>query len=225
MINTLDVKRANGQSWLQALNMAFMPCYAKLEGKTYDFPEVQWYRDGVGYALKNNLIANCENGYFEPDGKTSRGVVINALWQLGGRKTVTAEENFADVSADSKYFKAVYWANESGIAGGYTDGFFGVEDSLTREQMMTLLWRYAKHQGYDVSVGEETNILSYDDAFEISEYAIPAMQWACGSGVLTGQNTAGGMALNPSGTTTRAQLSVVLLRFDQWVKQTQVLPQ
>jgi hypothetical protein len=176
-------------------------------------------------SCKNNLIANCENGYFEPDGKTSRGVAINALWQLGGRKTVTAEENFADVSADSKYFKAVCWANESGIAGGYTDGFFGVEDSLTREQMMTLLWRYAKHQGYDVSVGEETNILSYDDAFEISEYAIPAMQWACGSGVLTGQNTAGGMALNPSGTTTRAQLSVVLLRFDQWVKQTQVLPQ
>jgi hypothetical protein len=225
MINTLDVKRANGQSWLQALNMAFMPCYAKLEGKTYDFPEVEWYRAGVGYALKNGLIANYETGYFGPNDAADRGVAINALWQLGGRKKVTAEENFADVSADSKYFKAVCWANESGIAGGYTDGFFGVEDSLTREQMVTLLWRYAKHQGYDVSVGEETNILSYDDAFEISEYAIPAMQWACGSGVLTGQNTAGGMALNPSGTTTRAQLSVVLLRFDQWVKQTQVLPQ
>ena len=178
MINTLDVKRANGQSWLQALNMAFMPCYAKLEGKTYDFPEVQWYRDGVGYVLKNGLIANYENGYFEPNGKTSRGVAINALWQLDGKKTVTAEEKFADVSTDNKYFNAVRWADENGIASGYTDEFFGVEDALTREQMVTILWRYAKYKGYDVSIGENTNILSYGDAFEISEYAIPAMQWA-----------------------------------------------
>ena len=225
MINTLDVKRANGQSWLQALNMAFMPCYAKLEGKTYDFPEVQWYRDGVGYVLKNGLIANYENGYFEPNGKTSRGVAINALWQLDGKKTVTAEEKFADVSTDNKYFNAVRWADENGIASGYTDEFFGVEDDLTREQMVTILWRYAKYKGYDVSVGENTNILSYGDAFEISEYAIPAMQWACGSGVLAGQSSAGGMVLNPADNTTRAQLSVVLMRFDQWVKQTQALPQ
>ena len=225
MINTLDVKRANGQSWLQALNMAFMPCYAKLEGKTYDFPEVQWYRDGVGYVLKNGLIANYENGYFEPNGKTSRGVAINALWQLDGKKTVTAEEKFADVSTDNKYFNAVRWADENGIASGYTDEFFGVEDDLTREQMVTILWRYAKYKGYDVSVGENTNILSYGDAFEISEYAIPAMQWACGSGVLAGQSSAGGMVLNPADNTTRAQLSVVLMRFDQWVTQTRVLPQ
>ena len=225
MINTLDVKRANGQSWLQALNMAFMPCYAKLEGKTYDFPEVQWYRDGVGYVLKNGLIANYENGYFEPNGKTSRGVAINALWQLDGKKTVTAEEKFADVSTDNKYFNAVRWADENGIASGYTDEFFGVEDALTREQMVTILWRYAKYKGYDVSVGENTNILSYGDAFEISEYAIPAMQWACGSGVLAGQSSAGGMVLNPADNTTRAQLSVVLMRFDQWVTQTRVLPQ
>ena len=225
MINTLDVKRANGQSWLQALNMAFMPCYAKLEGKTYDFPEVQWYRGGVGYVLKNGLIANYENGYFEPNGKTSRGVAINALWQLDGKKTVTAEEKFADVSTDNKYFNAVRWADENGIASGYTDEFFGVEDALTREQMVTILWRYAKYKGYDVSVGENTNILSYGDAFEISEYAIPAMQWACGSGVLAGQSSAGGMVLNPADNTTRAQLSVVLMRFDQWVTQTRVLPQ
>lgn len=225
MINTLDVKRANGQSWLQALNMAFMPCYAKLEGKTYDFPEVQWYRDGVGYVLKNGLIANYENGYFEPNGKTSRGVAINALWQLDGKKTVTAEEKFADVSTDNKYFNAVRWADENGIASGYTDEFFGVEDALTREQMVTILWRYAKYKGYDVSIGENTNILSYGDAFEISEYAIPAMQWACGSGVLAGQSSAGGMVLNPADNTTRAQLSVVLMRFDQWVTQTRVLPQ
>ena len=112
-----------------------------------------------------------------------------------------------------------------GIACGYGNGKFGPEDTLTREQMVTILWRYAQYKGYDVSVGEDTNILSYGDAFEISEYAIPAMQWACGSGVLAGQRSAGGMALNPADHTTRAELAAVLMRFDQWVKQTQVLPQ
>ena len=92
--------------------------------------------------------------------------------------------------------------------------------------MVTILWRYAKYKGYDVSIGENTNILSYDDAFEISEYAVPAMQWACGAGVLAGEKTAnGGVELHPQNRTTRAQLSVVLMRFDQWVKQAQVSPQ
>ena len=225
MINTLDVKRANGQSWLQALNMAFMPCYAKLEGKTYDFPEVQWYRDGVGYVLKNSLITNYENGYFGPNDLASREVAVNALWRLAGRPEPTVTGEFIDVSAEQHNVYAICWADENGIAYGYGYGAFGPEDTLSREQMVTILWRYAKYKGYDVSVGENTNILSYDDAFDISEYAIPAMQWACGSGVLTGQRSAGGMALNPADHTTRAELSAVLMRFDQWVKQTQVLPQ
>ena len=91
--------------------------------------------------------------------------------------------------------------------------------------MVTLLWRYAKYKGYDVSVGEDTNILSYDDAFEISEYAVSAMQWACGSGILVGSSSADGtgIVLNPESSITRAQLSVVLMRFDEWVKQASVL--
>ena len=118
-----------------------------------------------------------------------------------------------------------YWADANGIAGGYGDGRFGPEDTLTREQMVAMLWRYAKYKGYDVSIGEDTNILSYGDALDISEYAVSAMQWACGSGILSGQRSAEGTVLNPTGNTTRAQLSVVLMKFDQWVKQTQVLPQ
>ena len=224
MINTLDVKRANGQSWLQALNMAFMPCYAKLEGKTYDFPEVQWYRDGVGYVLKNSLIDNDETGYFGPNDLASREVAVNALWRLDGRPEAADTETFSDVSAEQHYMDAIFWANENGVACGYGNGTFGPEDTLTCEQMVTILWRYAQHKGCDVSAGEDTNILSYDDAFEISEYAIPAMQWACGSGLLIGEKTAnGGMDLNPQSETTRAQLSMMLMRFDAWMKQANTL--
>ena len=227
MINTLDTKRANGQSWLQALNMAFMPCYANLEGKTYDFPEVQWYRDGVGYALKNSLIANYENVYFGPYDFATRDVAANALWRLAGRPEPTVTDRFVDISADQHNVSAIYWADENGIANGYGHGEFGPAHALTREQMVTVLWRYAKYKGYDVSVGEDTNILSYDDAFKISEYAIPAMQWACGSGILVGGSSTdgNGMVLTPKAMITRAQLSVVLMRFNDWMKQAQVVQQ
>ena len=68
--------------------------------------------------------------------------------------------------------------------GGYGNGAFGTDDPITREQFAVMLYRFAQKQGYDVSVGENTNILSYTDAFDVAEYAIPAMQWACGAGIL-----------------------------------------
>ena len=224
IINTMDTKRANGQTWLQALNMAFMPCYATLEGKTYDFPEVQWYRDGVGYVLKNSLIANYANGYFGIDDAASRETAVNALWRMDGRPTVTATEVFGDVSAEKHAISAISWANANGIVGGYGNKAFGPEDEITREQIVTMFWRYAKYLGYDVSVGEDTNILSYCDAFDISAYSIPAVQWACGAGVLIGEKTDCGMALQPQSSATRAQLSVMLMRFNNWLKQAKYAP-
>ena len=216
MINTLDVKRANGQTWLQALNMAFMPCYAKLEGKVYDFPEVQWYRAGVAYVLKNGLIANYETGNFGPNDVASRETLVNALWKLEGRPEATSKSSFADVT-ETNYTHAINWAAEVGIVSGYSSTAFGPENPLTREQMVTILWNYAKYKGCDVSVGEETNILSYEDVFDLSDYAIPAMQWACGAGLLRDSDKE--MRLNPTNGASRAQVSVALLQFDTWTKQ------
>ena len=225
ILNTLDIKRANGQTWIGALNMAFMPCFAELEGKTYDFPEVRWYRDGIGYALKNNLIANYANGYFGPADAASRDVAINALWRLVGRPQAEAAAQFSDVDAEKHHTSAINWANNIGIVSGYGNGQFGPEDVLTREQMVTILWRYARYQGYDVSDGEDTNILSYSDAFAISEFAVPAMQWACGSGLLLGETAENGdMALHPQEPATRGQLATVLMRFDAWLKQATYAP-
>ena len=96
---------------------------------------------------------------------------------------------------------------------GYADGRFRPNDAVTREQMAAILYRYAQHKGYDVSAGKDTNILSFDDAFAVSEYAIPAMQWACGSGMVHGIARDGGMLLAPRDTTTRAQTATLLMRF------------
>ena len=96
-----------------------------------------------------------------------------------------------------KIEEAISWAKETGIAAGYTDGTFGENDPVSRQQMATFLFKYAKYKGVDVSVGENTNILSYDDFMEISEYAFPALQWACGAGVMEGHTDG---TLDPRGT-------------------------
>ena len=135
------------------------------------------------------------------------------LWRLNGSPVVNYAMSFDDVKAGAWYTEAIRWAVSEGIAFGYGNGNFGPDDVVTREQMVTILYRYAKSKGYDVSVGENTNILSYDDAFSVAQYAIPAMQWACGSGMVTGQKHAGSMILDPQGSTTRAQMATMMMRF------------
>ena len=101
------------------------------------------------------------------------------------------------------------WAKKTGIANGYDDGRFGIDDVVTREQTAAFLYRYAQYKKMDVSVGEDTNILSFDDAQTISGYAVPAMQWACGAGLMQGSNR----KLLPTAQATRAQVAAMLHRF------------
>ena len=103
------------------------------------------------------------------------------------------------------------WAAEHGIVTGYDNGNYGPDDPITREQLAVILYRYARFKGYDVSIGEETNILSYTDALEISQYAVSAMQWACGAGIING--TGDGSTLSPRGEATRAEAAAMLVRF------------
>lgn len=115
----------------------------------------------------------------------SRGAVAEKLYELEGKPAVEEAASFKDVTADMQCAEAVAWAAANGIVSGYDAETFGPSDYVRREQLASILFRYAKLKGMDVSVGEDTNILSYTDAFDISEYAIPAMQWACGCGLLT----------------------------------------
>ena len=115
-------------------------------------------------------------------GDSTRGQIIKTLWKLAGSPAPkTAENPFSDVAEN----ESILWAVENGIVSGYGNGTFGPDNAVTREQLAVILFNYAKAQGQDVSVGENTNILSYEDAFSVSEWAIPAVQWACGAGVMT----------------------------------------
>lgn len=215
MINTLDVKRANGMTWLEALNKAFMPCYAKLDGKTYDFPETQWYRDAVAYCLKEGILKNNGDGTFGLHDTTTRAMAAEALWVMAGKPKPNTDCFFGDVGEAHPQKTAITWAAETGIMSGYGDNTFGAADAVTREQMVSILWRYTEYRGCAVSVGEDTNILSYADAFDISEYAIPAMQWACGAGIVNGNEY--GM-LQPKGQTEKVHTAQMLMNYAKNVK-------
>ena len=150
---------------------------------------------------------------FNPGGTTTRAMIVTILWRLEGSPDMRDAQWFEDVPVGQWYSEAIAWAAFNGIVDGYGNGYFGTNDAITREQFVTIMFRYAKYKGYDVSVGENTNILSYDDAFDVAEWAIPAMQWACGSGLIQGIADGNKMNLEPQGNATRAQAATILYRF------------
>ena len=168
-----------------------------------------WFYEAVMFVYQNGLMEGTGDTVFAPGMTTTRSMLATLLYRLEGEPAVTGGSAFTDVADSAWYADAVSWAAENGIVGGYGGGLFGPEDNITREQLATILYRYAQAKGHDVSVGEDTNILSYTDALEISEYAIPAMQWACGAGIIQGN----GGYLNPQGDATRAEIATMLMRF------------
>lgn len=180
-----------------------------------DASATAWYHDGVHYCIDNGLMTGYGNGVFKPNADTTRAMITVMLWRLNGSPVVNYLLDFEDVEEGQWYTEAIRWAKSEGIATGYGNGYFGTNDAITREQMVTILWRYAQYKGIDVSVGEDTNILSYNDAFDVAEYAIPAMQWACGSGMVQGMNDPDGegMILAPGSKGTRAQIATMMMRF------------
>ena len=193
-------------------NLAYRDCAKDSTcpiGPFTDAKPTDWYHDGVHFCLENKLMTGYSESTFKPDGTTSRAMLTVMLWRLSGSPTVNYALPFSDVSADSWYAEAVRWAAGTNVVTGFEDGTFRPDSAVTREQMVTVLYRCAKSKNYDVSVGEDTNILSYTDAASISAYAVPAMQWACGSGMMQGANG----SLNPKNSTTRAQMATMMMRF------------
>ena len=172
-----------------------------------------WYTDSTDFVIANGLMNGVGGDKFDPDGTTSRAMIVTILWRLEGSPIVNYAMDFEDVDAEQWYTEAIRWAASNKIVEGYGNGKFGTNDAITREQMVTTMWRYAKYKGYDVSVGENTNILSYGDAFDVAEWAIPAMQWACGSGMIQGIADGSTMNLQPQGNATRAQAAAILQRY------------
>lgn len=174
-----------------------------------DVDTAKWYHLSVDYVLMHKMMNGVSSRAFAPNANLTRGMLVQILYNLEGKPKGTAA-NFSDVQADAWYGEAVGWAASNKVVTGYADGTFRPNAAVTREQAAAILYRYAQSKGIDVSVGENTNILSYVDVQQASEYAIPALQWAVGAGVLNGKN---GGRLAPTGTATRAEIAAIMQRW------------
>ena len=204
IINSLEIKRTNGNTWLDELTLALVP-YFSVDENT--LPEYEWYHDGVVFCIKNKIMQGDEDKFFNPLQNITWAELLQILYNMEETKPETEEGSVW-------YDAAVKWAQDNKLVYE-NDKDFNPESEVSREQLASVLYLYAKFKEYDVSVGEETNILSYDDAFDISEYAIPAMQYVAGSGVINGKSIS---TLNPKDSTTRAEIAVIIHRFIEKVK-------
>ena len=165
----------------------------------------------VRYVCVSGLMAGVSADRFEPNGTLTRGEAVTALWALEGRPVVNDLMDFSDVDPAASYGEAVRWAASEGIAGGYGGGLFGPDDPITREQLAVMLYRYARHEGYDTAQGGMA-VREFADYDQIAGYAAEAMTWAVEAGVLTATSLD---TLAPGQAATRVQTAQALLALSQ----------
>ncbi|WP_251448613.1 S-layer homology domain-containing protein [Vermiculatibacterium agrestimuris] len=177
-----------------------------------DVVESDWYHEAVHFVFESGMMKGTDQGLFSPDVDTSRGMIVTILHRLEGTPQAGLS-GFADVPAGEYYTDAVGWAAQNGIVSGYgegAEGMFGPNDSITREQLAAILYRYAEKKGLDVTV--RGDLSTYADAGSVSDYAVEPLRWAVGVGLISGM---GDGTIAPGGKATRAQVATILTRYCQ----------
>ena len=178
-----------------------------------DVDENDWFYDEVVYVYENGLMNGVENNRFAPNTATNRAMLATILYRLAGEPAVSGDLPFTDVESGTWYTDAVLWAAQNGIVNGLGENTFAPMNTLTREQLVTMLYRYAEAEGYDVSAAADLS--GYPDADKVQTYAQEAMSWAVAEGIVAGMDG----NLNPAGSATRAQIATILMRFCEDVAQ------
>ena len=175
-----------------------------------DLDAKAWYHEGVDYALTNGLMNGVGGGKFEPDGQLTRAQLVTVLYRAAGEPDTGKQVNpFTDVADDTWYTKAVIWAANNGIVNGVAKNTFAPDDSITREQIAAMLYRYA-----GAEAAKEDKLSAFPDAAKVSDWAKEALNWAVASGLINGVADANGTAsLEPQATATRAQIATILMRW------------
>lgn len=172
-----------------------------------DVDTAQWYHLAVDFVVENGFMNGHANGSFQPYATLTRAMLAQILYNLDGQPAISGSSGFTDVADSAWYAEAVTWAAGKGIVTGYTNGTYGPEDPITREQLAVILWRYAGNSKAD-------GTLPFADADQVSGYAMEAMLWATQNGVINGSSG----KLNPKGHATRAEVAQMLMNFIQMDK-------
>lgn len=196
-----------------SVEVTFVPETREWVNPFVDVPDNAWYYDAVKYVNENGLMAGTSANTFAPDRTTTRGMIVTILYRLEGSPNIENEiwgYPFKDVDANAYYATAVYWARMNGIVAGYSDELFGPNDTITREQMATILYRYAQYKGYDTTA--KADLSRFTDTAQVGSYAVETIRWANAEGLVNGTSAT---TLTPKGSATRAQAAVILTRFCQ----------
>ena len=172
-----------------------------------DVKESHWYYDAVEYAFDKGMMSGMTETTFGPNVATNRAMLVSVLWRFEGSPEGFSH-SFTDVKESHYFNKAVAWASANGIVAGKSADKYAPNDKLTREQMAAILYRYAKYAGKDTTA--EADLSAFADLGKLDAYAVEAMKWANGKGIITGMNST---TLDPNGNATRAQLASILQRF------------
>ena len=173
-----------------------------------DVKESDWFFKGVEYVVDKGIMSGVSENEFAPSGKLTRAMLVQMLYNMESRPACDAENAFMDVPVGQWYTDAVIWANDAKIVSGMGEGLFAPNMEITREQMVAMLYNYAKYKGYDVTASADLS--AFADTASVSAWAQPAMQWAVAEGYISGM---GDNQLAPQGTATRAEIASVIMRF------------
>ena len=179
-----------------------------------DVAEGDWFYDAVVYAYQNELMDGVGGNRFAPNSETTRAQLVTILYRLEGQPAVSGDLPFTDVETGIWYTDAILWAAQNNIVNGVNDTEFAPGDEITRQQLVTILYRYAEAKGYDVSASADLS--GYPDADQVQDYAQPAMAWAVAENIIQGMEDG---TLKPAGNASRAQIATILMRFCEDVAQ------
>ena len=176
------------------------------------FPDVassDWFAAAVDFVSANGLMTG-SGGVFAPNNSLTRAMIAQVLFNMDGAATAGTSSTFPDVNTGDWYIGAVSWASSQNLMSGYSNGNFGPNDAITREQLAVVLYNFARAKGYDTLASGQ--IEGFADGHTVSDWSAEAVRWAVGSGLLSGKS---GGRLDPSGIATRAEVAQILMIFHQ----------
>ena len=174
-----------------------------------DLDTTKWYHEAIDTMLREGLMNGTGNGLFEPNGTLTRAMLVTILWRSEGKPAASAQTSFTDVPAGAYYAEAVRWAAANGVVKGVSSTEFGPYKNITRQELVTILWRLAAKKGLNTSNAGLT-VPEFADRSQIAAWAAEAMSWGCTRGILTGKSA---NRVDPTGTATRAEAAAMIVRF------------
>lgn len=206
------IKRLLAAALVCCMVLGALP-FAGFAATAKDFGDVtpnSWFYEDVRFVCEKGIMIGTSDQTFSPNVAMSRAMLTTVLYRLAGSPAVEAAVVFSDVPTNQWYSDAITWASEDRVVEGYGNDLFGPDDPITREQLVTMLYQYACKTGSDIT--ESKALDSFNDAAEVHEWALDAMQWAYAAGVVIGRSS---QRLAPRASATRAEAAAMLHRFIQ----------